>query len=113
MASDVAATSGIGISRAWSPVVIAAVVMTFLHVGAPSAGAEPAVVRALTCTIVGTPGPDVLRGTRGDDVICGRGGDDRLVGRAGDDELRGGAGDDELSGGAGDDRWVASGARTS
>ena len=55
------------------------------------------------CTIVGTPGADVLEGTPGDDVICGRGGDDRLVGRGGDDQLRGGRGDDELSGGGGDD----------
>ena len=55
------------------------------------------------CTIVGTPGPDVLVGTAGDDVICGRGGNDRLRGGGGDDRLRGGRGDDRLRGGDGND----------
>jgi Ca2+-binding RTX toxin-like protein len=51
---------------------------------------------APACTIVGTPGDDVLVGTRRGDVICGGGGDDELVGRGGDDVLRGGAGRDKL-----------------
>ena len=55
------------------------------------------------CTIVGTPGPDVLRGTRRDDVICGLGGDDKIFGRGGDDVLKGGGGDDLLVGGPGND----------
>jgi VCBS repeat-containing protein len=55
------------------------------------------------CTIVGTPGPDVLRGTKKDDVICGLGGDDKIQGRGGDDLLKGGAGDDSIEGGPGDD----------
>ena len=95
--------SGIRTVRAGSVVAVAAMVMTFLVVGASSAHPEPALVSAVGCTIVGGPGPDVLEGTPGDDVICGRGGDDLLVARGGDDELRGGRGDDELSGGGGDD----------
>ena len=55
------------------------------------------------CTIVGTPGPDVLRGTNHDDFICGLGGDDKISGRGGDDVLQGGGGDDLLVGGSGDD----------
>src|SRR3954447_19748564 len=55
------------------------------------------------CTIVGTPGPDVLRGSRHADVICGLGGDDKILGRGGDDILQGGGGDDLLVGGPGDD----------
>lgn len=55
------------------------------------------------CTIIGTPGRDVLRGGPRADVICGRGGDDVLIGNGGDDELRGGPGDDVLRGGAGSD----------
>jgi Ca2+-binding RTX toxin-like protein len=56
------------------------------------------------CTIVGTPGRDVLVGTAGRDVICGRGGDDVILGRGGDDLLRGGSGNDRLIGGGGSDR---------
>jgi hypothetical protein len=55
------------------------------------------------CTIVGTPGDDVLRGGPGRDVICGRGGDDRLLGGGGADVLRGGSGNDVLRGAAGAD----------
>jgi hypothetical protein len=56
-----------------------------------------------TCTLLGTPGDDVLVGTDGDDVICGLGGDDRLDGKGGDDVLLGGDGDDILLAGAGAD----------
>ncbi|HWK27649.1 MAG TPA: hypothetical protein VNS09_13860 [Solirubrobacter sp.] len=62
--------------------------------GEPPAGA---------CTIVGTPGNDVLLGTPGSDVICGLGGDDVLYGGGGNDELWGGPGDDRLYGEDGDD----------
>ncbi len=55
------------------------------------------------CTILGTPGDDVLEGTPGDDVICGLGGNDRLSGGAGADHLIGGSGADLLIGGAGAD----------
>ncbi|HEX5087257.1 MAG TPA: Ig-like domain-containing protein [Nocardioides sp.] len=55
------------------------------------------------CTIVGTPGPDVLRGTKHADFICGLGGDDKILGRGGDDVLQGGGGDDLLIGGPGND----------
>ena len=63
-------------------------------------GAEPA---GGACTIVGTPGDDVLVGTPGPDVICGLGGDDLIQGLGGDDEIWGGPGDDRLEGGDGDD----------
>lgn len=56
-----------------------------------------------SCTVKGTPGPDVLRGTPGHDVICGFGGNDRLLGRAGNDILVGGSGADVIDGGAGRD----------
>ena len=79
-----------GLVAAWLPVV-----------ATPTASS--AVVAAPVCTVVGTPGSDVLVGTVGRDVLCGRGGNDRLIGRGGDDELRGGRGADELSGGPGDD----------
>src|SRR4051794_33375322 len=55
------------------------------------------------CTIVGTPGHDVLRGTKHADFICGLGGDDKILGRGGDDVLQGGGGDDLLVGGPGND----------
>ena len=56
------------------------------------------------CTIVGTPGNDVLRGTSHRDVICGLGGNDRLIGGGGNDLLIGGAGNDTENGGAGNDQ---------
>jgi Ca2+-binding RTX toxin-like protein len=55
------------------------------------------------CTIVGTPGPDLLFGTPGHDVICGLGGNDVLDGNSGNDVLKGGAGADLLNGGDGND----------
>jgi hypothetical protein len=62
-----------------------------------------AVAAAPHCTVVGTPGPDVLHGTPGADVICGLGGNDVIRGAAGNDILRGGAGNDRLDGGPGND----------
>ncbi len=55
------------------------------------------------CTIVGTPGNDILRGNSGPDVICGLGGDDVLIGSNGNDILYGGSGNDRLEGGNGRD----------
>lgn len=55
------------------------------------------------CTIVGTPGADVLPGTAGRDRICGLGGRDRLTGLDGEDAMFGGAGKDVLRGGSGED----------
>lgn len=55
------------------------------------------------CTIVGTPGNDILRGTAGRDVLCGTGGNDIINGLGGNDVLRGGAGNDVIRGGAGSD----------
>lgn len=60
-------------------------------------------IRDEDCTIIGTPGNDVLVGTDDDDVICGLGGDDTIDGRGGDDIIKGGAGDDTIDGGAGND----------
>jgi hypothetical protein len=65
--------------------------------------APGAAFAAPRCTVVGTPGPDVLHGTGHADVICGRGGDDTVSGGGGNDVLLGGAGDDHLAGGGGDD----------
>ncbi|MBA2692155.1 MAG: hypothetical protein H0U65_06640 [Rubrobacter sp.] len=55
------------------------------------------------CTIVGTPGNDILRGTPGRDVICGGAGNDIIKGMGGNDVLRGGPGNDILYGGGGND----------
>lgn len=55
------------------------------------------------CTIIGTPGNDILEGTPGRDVICGLGGDDIIRGLGGNDILRGGPGNDILRGGPGND----------
>ena len=46
------------------------------------------------CTIIGTPGDDVLYGTSGADHICGLGGNDKIYGKAGNDILDGGSGKD-------------------
>jgi len=66
----------------------------------------PRGVRSAGCTIIGTPGHDVLRGTRKRDVICGLGGNDVLYGLGGNDILMGGEGNDRLFGGAGDDKLL-------
>lgn len=55
------------------------------------------------CTIVGSPGPDVLSGTAGPDVFCGLEGNDVIRGRGGADTAFGGAGRDRLYGGRGRD----------
>jgi hypothetical protein len=60
-----------------------------------------------SCTIVGTPGPDVLRGSPDGDLVCGLEGSDVVYGLGGADILIGGAGRDVLEGGAGDDRLDA------
>ena len=76
-----------------------------------------------SCTIVGTPGHDVLAGTPDADVICGLGGRRphlRLAAATtwsaaapGSDRLSGGDGDDDLLGGRGRDRCSAAGDTTS
>jgi Ca2+-binding RTX toxin-like protein len=55
------------------------------------------------CTIVGTPGDDVLLGTDRDDVICGLGGLDRITAYGGNDTISGGPGRDHINPGIGDD----------
>jgi Ca2+-binding RTX toxin-like protein len=55
------------------------------------------------CTIVGTPGPDLLAGTPARDVICGLGGGDVIDAGPGNDIIRGGPGNDKLVGGPGRD----------
>ena len=74
---------------------------------AVSAGHRVAARRLAYCTIVGTPGDDLLVGTDHADAICGLGGNDRLVGHGGDDVLRGGDGNDALLGGSGNDQLLA------
>jgi hypothetical protein len=59
-----------------------------------------------SCTITGTPGPDILNGTSGPDVLCGLGGNDIIRGFGGNDRLIGGAGRDRLNGGGGADRLL-------
>jgi RTX calcium-binding nonapeptide repeat (4 copies) len=60
------------------------------------AAAPPATETA--CTLVGTPGDDVIVGTTGDEVICGLDGNDQIDARSGNDVLIGGLGDDRLNG---------------
>jgi VCBS repeat-containing protein len=92
----------LGARRPWSAVGVALLVAT-LGTAVPAATGALPERRADGCTIVGTPGPDVLVGGPGADVICGRGGADRLVGRGGSDVLIGGDGADVLVGGDGND----------
>jgi len=68
-------------------------------------GAHATPMRA--CTILGTPGNDVLIGTQHNDVICGLGGNDRIDGQGGDDVLCGGAGGEFIGGGRGNDMIYA------
>jgi hypothetical protein len=75
----------------------------FRHAIRPVLGVEEFGVRPRGCTVIGSPGDDVLRGTRNADVICGRGGDDVIAGRGGADTIYGDAGDDRIGAGAGDD----------
>ena len=55
------------------------------------------------CTMIGTPGKDLLEGGAGVDIVCGFGGNDRLKGNAGNDYIVGGDGDDALHSADGDD----------
>lgn len=109
-----------------SAVALAAGVLQLPAVG-PAWGATA--VTGDACTIIGTPGDDVLIGTDGPDVICGRGGRDSVRGGPGDDVIDlvgsdglayGGPGDDrmyggvrviKLYGGDGDDALLGKGAR--
>jgi hypothetical protein len=72
----------------------------------PKPPAKPKPKRKSRCTILGTPGNDVLRGTQKADVICGLGGHDRLAGNGGNDLIRGGDGNDRIAGGPGRDRLL-------
>ena len=56
---------------------------------------------ALTPTITGTPGDDVISGTNGDDIIFGLEGNDTIKGGRGNDILCGGTGHDTIEGGGG------------
>jgi hypothetical protein len=61
-------------------------------------------VESLPCTIVGTPGNDVLLGTPGPDRICAGGGNDKIYGDEGPDVIVAGHGRDLCVGGTGHDR---------
>lgn len=74
-----------------------------LNPGDDAAIEQTNVVNTFGCTIIGTPGDDVLGGTVHNDVICGLGGNDTLDGGNGDDTLLGGSGNDILLGGNGKD----------
>jgi uncharacterized repeat protein (TIGR01451 family) len=73
-------------------------------VGSNDTGSESTLIIDPACTIVGTPGDDVLTGTSGNDVICGLAGNDTIQGLAGNDRLDGGLGNDTLDGGDGNDQ---------
>jgi Ca2+-binding RTX toxin-like protein len=70
--------------------------------------AEPALTSlcALTPTIVGTAGDDVITGTPGDDVIRARRGDDVVDGNGGNDVICGGPGADRITTQGGTDALV-------
>ncbi|HEX7185693.1 MAG TPA: calcium-binding protein [Thermoanaerobaculia bacterium] len=56
-----------------------------------------------TCTIVGTPGSDVITGTPSADVICPLTGNDTVYGAGGSDKICGDGGTDQLYGQGGSD----------
>ncbi len=69
----------------------------------PALADEPCDVLAADCTVLGTPGPDILVGGATADLICGLGGDDEIDGGDGDDSILGGDGNDRITGGPGAD----------
>ena len=72
--------------------------------GTPAADpGQPASKNARGCTIIGTPGDDVLVGTPGRDVICALAGNDIIRGLGGNDVIKAGPGDDTVKAGAGND----------
>ncbi len=96
--------------RVARPLLASVLVVGLMGNGAASLSAAPvtpaaqiSIVDKQECTIIGSPGDDVLVGTPGADVLCGRGGDDVIWGGDGDDVLRGGPGNDQLRGEGGDD----------
>ena len=93
----------VNVSRSARTFLLAALTLSAsLTVFAATASAAP-VDNGQPCTIVGTPGDDVLIGTSKNDVICGLDGGDILRGLGGNDLLRAGPGWDELYGGGGRD----------
>jgi hypothetical protein len=71
----------------------------------PAAAVETST--GVRCTVVGTPGADLLVGTAGRDVICGRGGADVIRAKDGNDLVDAGTGSDVVALGGGDDRVLA------
>ena len=69
----------------------------------PALAEEPCEVLASDCTVLGTPGPEVLVGSATADLICGLGGDDEIDAGDGDDVVLGGDGNDRITGGSGAD----------
>src|SRR5690349_7087303 len=86
--------------------VTAAATITLGLLTFPAEAATPRSADGRRCTVVGTPGGDVLVAKAKGDVLCGLGGDDILVGGAGAEVLDGGAGDDVLRGGTGADLLI-------
>ena len=76
--------------RLFGAVVIAtggAVAGGFALSSSAGAGGRGTIADGHRCTIVGTPGNDVLTGTSHNDVICGLGGNDTINGLGGNDVL--------------------------
>ncbi len=66
-------------------------------------------VSGVSCTIVGTQGPDALVGGADNDVLCGLGGNDTVRGEGGSDTIWAGSGHDRMEGSSGHDVLVGGG----
>lgn len=93
--------------RRTAAVVGLCLTLPFLATGTAAASGALHTADGRRCTIVGTPGPDVLVGTSHADVICGRGGNDRIIGKGGNDAIDGGSGRDTIASGPGRDDVIA------
>ena len=82
---------------------VKATAVTFLTVSLFLVRGAHATPPAGACTIVGTPGRDVLKGGPGNDQVNGGNGNDVLFGGAGNDTLQGDHGRDRVYGGGGSD----------
>ena len=85
------------------PIMMALAIVAAVLANTGTAAAQTILCNGLVATIVGTPGPDVLRGTEGDDVIAALGGDDRIFAGDGDDTICAGPGNDFAKGQRGND----------
>ncbi|MBV8929279.1 MAG: hypothetical protein JO152_09165 [Mycobacteriaceae bacterium] len=86
--------------------VVAALALTGVGAYTPADATVHYASNGARCTIVGTPGNDVIHGTRWNDVICGLGGDDVIYAGTGNDIVDGGPGNDRIYGGLGNDTLI-------